>query len=217
MPWWYSPWAHLAFPSAVGLGLIALPSRSSGPAAGRAAHRPDRVPARQPERVVRPPEHPPPAHLAARGPLLAAHARAPRHLRARRHGDALHAGVPAGADPVLRHRGDLPHGAPHHHRALATLVSRNVACLWVATPWATWSRTSGSTSPTTCRADSPIGRSGIIGVLRRHHALHHTPELMQHWNFNVTVPLADWILRTTHPGTRAADRRSAARAISSAG
>ena len=27
---------------------------------------------------------------------------------------------------------------------------------------------------------------------------------MQHWNFNVTVPLADWILRTTHPGTRQA-------------
>ena len=24
MPWWYNPWAHLAFPSAVGLGAIAL-------------------------------------------------------------------------------------------------------------------------------------------------------------------------------------------------
>ena len=28
-------------------------------------------------------------------------------------------------------------------------------------------------------------------VLRRHHAIHHDPRLMQRWNFNITVPL--WI------------------------
>jgi hypothetical protein len=28
--------------------------------------------------------------------------------------------------------------------------------------------------------------------------------LMQHWNFNVTVPLADWVVGTVHPST--ADR-----------
>ena len=38
--------------------------------------------------------------------------------------------------------------------------------------------------------------SRVIGFLRRHHATHHTPELMQKWNFNVTVPLADHVLRT---------------------
>ena len=53
----------------------------------------------------------------------------------------------------------------------------------------------------------------ILGVLRRHHAWHHTPELMQRWNFNVTVPLADWILRTIHPGTRDAAAPERARAV----
>jgi hypothetical protein len=47
-------------------------------------------------------------------------------------------------------------------------------------------------------ADSPIGRSRLIGWLRCHHAMHHTPELMQRWNFNVTVPLADWVLGTIY-------------------
>jgi sterol desaturase/sphingolipid hydroxylase (fatty acid hydroxylase superfamily) len=47
-------------------------------------------------------------------------------------------------------------------------------------------------------ADSRIGRSRFIGWLRRHHATHHTPELMQRWNFNVTVPFADWVLGTIY-------------------
>src|SRR5262245_8886326 len=47
-------------------------------------------------------------------------------------------------------------------------------------------------------ADSLIGRSRVIGWLRGHHAMHHTPELMQRWNFNVTVPLADWVLGTIY-------------------
>ncbi len=50
-------------------------------------------------------------------------------------------------------------------------------------------------------ADSRIGRLGLIRVLRRHHARHNTPELMQKWNFNVTVPLWDWVMRTTYPET----------------
>ncbi len=44
--------------------------------------------------------------------------------------------------------------------------------------------------------DSFIGRMRIIRFLRHHHALHHDPRLMQGWNFNVTVPLFDWILGT---------------------
>ena len=43
-----------------------------------------------------------------------------------------------------------------------------------------------------------IGRLGIIRVLRRHHATHHHPVLMQKWNFNVTVPLWDWVRGTTY-------------------
>lgn len=51
---------------------------------------------------------------------------------------------------------------------------------------------------------NPIGRSPLIRRLRRHHAVHHTPELMQRWNVNVTVPLGDWLLGTIHPDTRRA-------------
>ncbi len=48
----------------------------------------------------------------------------------------------------------------------------------------------------------PIGRLAIIKKLKRHHALHHDPRLMQKWNFNVTVPLWDWVRGTTWRGER---------------
>jgi hypothetical protein len=51
-----------------------------------------------------------------------------------------------------------------------------------------------------------IGRSRLVRVLREHHARHHDPRRMQQWNFNVTLPLWDWILGTLAPahgkGTR---------------
>ena len=49
-------------------------------------------------------------------------------------------------------------------------------------------------------AESFIGRRTLVAVLRRHHARHHTPELMQRWNFNVTVPVWDWVMGTTYRG-----------------
>lgn len=48
--------------------------------------------------------------------------------------------------------------------------------------------------------DHPIGRSRLVKWLRAHHAHHHDPKLMSKWNFNVTLPLADWVLGTTHHG-----------------
>jgi hypothetical protein len=97
--------------------------------------------------------------------------------------------------------------------ALWWLVSANVACLWVATTMAyvvsyEWLHLSYHLP-----ADSRIGRSAVIRRLRHHHAVHHTPELMQRWNFNVTVPLADWLLGTVYPGVGA--RRG--RAVSAPG
>jgi hypothetical protein len=44
--------------------------------------------------------------------------------------------------------------------------------------------------------ESVIGRIGLVRVLRRHHAIHHDPRLMQRHNFNVTVPLWDLVRRT---------------------
>lgn len=44
--------------------------------------------------------------------------------------------------------------------------------------------------------DSFIARRRLVRRLRGHHARHHHPEKMQHKNFNVTVPLWDWLLGT---------------------
>ncbi|HEV8321004.1 MAG TPA: sterol desaturase family protein [Myxococcota bacterium] len=48
--------------------------------------------------------------------------------------------------------------------------------------------------------DSGLGRLWLVRVLRRHHATHHDPALMQRWNFNVTIPLWDWVRGTTWKG-----------------
>jgi hypothetical protein len=84
--------------------------------------------------------------------------------------------------------------------ALWFFVSHNVAAFWVAcsmgyTVSYEWLHLSYHLP-----ADHPIARSRAITWLRRQHAVHHTPELMQRWNFNVTVPFADWLLRTTYRG-----------------
>jgi Fatty acid hydroxylase superfamily len=49
-------------------------------------------------------------------------------------------------------------------------------------------------------ATSFIGRNRLIARLRRHHAVHHDPQLMQKWNFNVSIPLWDWVRRTIYRG-----------------
>lgn len=43
-----------------------------------------------------------------------------------------------------------------------------------------------------------VQRVGLIRWLSRHHARHHDPRLMRAWNFNVTVPLWDFLLGTNH-------------------
>jgi len=48
-------------------------------------------------------------------------------------------------------------------------------------------------------ATHPVQRIGLIRKLSGHHARHHHPALMGKWNFNVTVPLADWVLGTMLP------------------
>ena len=85
--------------------------------------------------------------------------------------------------------------------ALATFVSTNVAAFWVAVSMSyivsyEWLHLSYHLPPT-----NPIGRSWFIRSMRRNHAMHHTPELMQKWNFNVTFPVWDWVRGSIHPGT----------------
>ncbi len=41
--------------------------------------------------------------------------------------------------------------------------------------------------------ESPVGRNALLARLREHHRRHHDPRLMKRWNFNVTVPVFDWV------------------------
>jgi hypothetical protein len=43
-----------------------------------------------------------------------------------------------------------------------------------------------------------VRRLPLLDRLQRHHAIHHDPRLMRRWNFNVTVPLWDRVRGTTH-------------------
>ncbi|MCS6901599.1 MAG: sterol desaturase family protein [Myxococcales bacterium] len=49
--------------------------------------------------------------------------------------------------------------------------------------------------------DHPLGRNPVLRWLSKHHARHHDPKQMRSKNFNVTLPLFDWLL-----GTMAGDR-----------
>jgi len=44
--------------------------------------------------------------------------------------------------------------------------------------------------------DSWWGRRGFVAAIRKHHGIHHDPRRMRYANFNITVPLWDWILGT---------------------
>jgi len=52
--------------------------------------------------------------------------------------------------------------------------------------------------------NSFVGRLRFIQVLRELHRRHHDPSLMKRWNFNVTVPVFDWIKGTLWSPERAA-------------
>ena len=53
-------------------------------------------------------------------------------------------------------------------------------------------------------ADTWLGRNPLIAKLRARHQLHHDPRLMKRWNFNITVPLFDWLHGTLWSPERAA-------------
>jgi sterol desaturase/sphingolipid hydroxylase (fatty acid hydroxylase superfamily) len=93
--------------------------------------------------------------------------------------------------------------------ALAAVASPNVGALWVASTVTyvlayEWFHLSYH-----LREDGLVGRLPLVRVLRRHHALHHTAALMQRANFNVTVPLWDWLLGTLARDVTAARTSSA--------
>lgn len=50
-----------------------------------------------------------------------------------------------------------------------------------------------------------VARLWLVRVLRRHHQRHHHPRYAKRYNFNVTVPLFDWIRGTALPRSLAAE------------
>jgi hypothetical protein len=200
-PRWYNPWVHLAFPSLVGIGLILASAATL--------------------------RHPTPLEwLTVPIVLLLAnvdewhihrnvlHRRTwPLEVLFWRHTPEHHV-IFVRDDMAMRSRREfrlvlipaygivaifvtlLPITA-----TLAWLVSTNVAALWVACTMGYVVAYEWLHLAYHLPADGPIGRSRAIALLRRHHAVHHTPELMQRWNFNVTIPVADWLFGTTHRGS----------------
>lgn len=200
-PRWYNPWAHLIFPSAFGLVFAAVALASL--------------------HDVRPLEW-----LALPGFWLFINM-SEWHI----HRDILHKPTWPLRELFYRHtpehhvifvRRDMAIRDPREFRlvlipsygivaifltglpitaGLAYFVSANVAACWVAvsmlyTVSYEWLHLSYHLP-----ADSRIGNSALIRAMRRSHATHHTPELMQKWNFNVTFPVWDWVRGSIHSST----------------
>jgi hypothetical protein len=74
--------------------------------------------------------------------------------------------------------------------------STNVAMLWVASSVGYVLMYEWLHLAYHLPAEGAIGRLRVTRWLRRHHQRHHTPQLMQRWNFNVTIPLWDHLRGT---------------------
>ncbi len=197
IPRWYSPWAHLAFPTLVGIAVAAL-----------AISRIERLTAWQLLFV--------PVFLAI-GNAIEWHAhRGLLHRRVRflevlyvRHTPQHHA-IFVADDMAIRDPRELKLVLLPAYGVLAILAvtspitillawwQPNVAALWVASAVLylltyEWLHLAYHLPP-----ESRIGRSSALAVLRRHHQLHHATHLMQRWNFNVTVPLWDHVRGTVY-------------------
>jgi len=214
IPRWYSPWVHLAFPSTIGIGAIVL-----GICFLRDLH----------------------AWQLLTVPLVFVLSNA---VEWRGHKFALHRRTRVAAPLYDRHTPihhrifvaeDMAIRSPREFRivlipaygilmilamqlplvtSLILLGQRNPALLACATSMGyvvsyEWLHLSYHLPP-----DSFIGRLRLVRILRRHHATHHSPRLMQRWNMNVTIPLWDWVRGTIYTPERAAayaQRRERAR------
>jgi hypothetical protein len=201
IPRWYSPWLHLGFPSAVGLGVLAaclwllrdvrpvelltLPATFLLLNAGEWRIHRDLLHRRTWPLTVLYDRHTPEHHM-----VFVTDDMAIRSTREFRLVLIPFYGILAAAVGAL----------PIPLALWAGLGLRNPALLFMAMTmgyvvgyeWLHLAYHAPSTSL--------VGRSRLIAALRHHHAVHHAPELMQKWNFNVTIPLWDWVRRSTWRG-----------------
>jgi len=94
----------------------------------------------------------------------------------------------------------LPIGA-----ALRIAISPNVGWLFGATAMSyfltyEWLHLAYHLPP-----DGWVGRRALVRRLRRHHTLHHDQRRMAHVNFNITFPIADWVMGTMASPTPAGE------------
>ncbi len=199
IPGWYVPWLHLAAPSAFGLGIVAACI------------------------VLLAPIHPaellaiPLTYLVANIGEWRAH-KYLLHRRSRiapilydRHTPEHHM-VYVTDDMAMRSRREYRLVLIPAYGILLIFVSMllpaaglwlaglsNVALLFVATNMAYVLSYEWLHLAYHLPADHPLARLGVVRRLRRHHAVHHDPRRMQRYNFNVTVPLWDWVQGTIAP------------------
>lgn len=76
------------------------------------------------------------------------------------------------------------------------LATPNMAWLWVATAMAYYLSYEILHFCHHLSPDTWLGRRALVTRLRQHHAIHHDPTVMQHANFNITLPLMDWLFGT---------------------
>jgi len=84
---------------------------------------------------------------------------------------------------------------------LAWLASPNTAYLFAATAVAYFLNYELLHFAYHARHGSWISRLPFMSRLRRLHTLHHRPELMQKYNFNITYPIGDWLFGTLFRST----------------
>jgi hypothetical protein len=202
IPGWYRPWLHLAFPSLIGitvivasacllrdvrpLDLVTIPATFLLLNAGEWRIHRDMLHRRTPPLGVLYDRHTPQHHMIFVTDDMAIRATREFRLVLIPAYGIIAAGVGALPIPAALWLG---------------LGLRNPALLFMAVTMAyvvgyEWLHLSYHAP-----SSSFIGRLKLIQRLRRHHAIHHSPELMQKWNFNVTIPLWDWVRRTIYRGT----------------
>jgi sterol desaturase/sphingolipid hydroxylase (fatty acid hydroxylase superfamily) len=197
IPRWYSPWAHLAFPTIVGIAIAAF-----------ALSRIERLALWQLLLV--------PVFLAF-GNAVEWHAhRGLLHRRVRflevlyvRHTPQHHA-IFVSDDMAIRDARELKLVLLPAYGVLAVVAvtspitaalawwQPNVAALWVASAVLYLLSYEWLHLAYHLPAESRVGRSRALAVLRRHHQLHHATHLMHRWNFNVTLPLWDHVRGTVY-------------------
>ena len=198
IPWWYSPWVHLAFPSLVGIALVA--------AAILSIH----------DLQLWQLGFVPLVYVFANFSEWTAHRILlhrrtwPLHVLYDRHTPEHHRVFIAGDLAIRTVKEFRLVLIPAYGVLTIFLVTfpgtlglwlagqTNLAALFVVTTMGytlsyEWLHLSYHL-PTT----SFVGRRALVAVLRRHHETHHRLDLMQRWNFNVTVPLWDWVRGTIY-------------------